>query len=488
MTASLKPSLRRRHVHAVWVLLLLVSAVAAPAPAAEPADGTILLQRHTVFDLDANSGDVVTSADMGPDGKLVIVGYAHDGAGIWTLVAARFDAYGQLDPTFGNSGRIVDPLSNVGFGYSTYGRAVKVLSDGRILIAGSVVSTFPGTAMVVLRLNANGTLDTTFGSSGSTLVTFGLFSTENDEANAMTLDRSGRIYLAGSIDIATGNRDMGVVRLTQSGQLDTTFGVGGKVDVSIDYSGPNLDLGFGVAVAPSGKIVVAGTSRYTVGSTTSFNLAVVQLLVDGELDPSFGAGGIHIEAFDRGGNSSDILRAVAVDEHDRIVVGGESTTSQAGVTDFLVERLLSNGDRDDSFHGSGVFFGIYAGCTPSCGQRDSVHSIALQGDGEIVVAGPSYSSATANYDFGFARLVDSGFYDNTFIGGGVYHVDWAGGGNDDDSAEAVLVGADGRLFVAGSYEHAFPDTDWGYLELANHLIFADGFEGGYIRHWSSHAN
>jgi uncharacterized delta-60 repeat protein len=465
--------------------LILGLALAMPLEATEPPDGTVLLANYSAFDLDANAGDVVTSADVAPDGKLVVAGYAHDGTNLWVLVVSRYLTNGQLDTTFGSGGRVVDPLNAVGLGYSSYARAVKVLADGRIVVGGSLVAPFNITVMMALRLTASGALDTSFGGGGVTTVNYGLDPNEVDEANAMAIDRSGRIVLAGSIDVTPGNRDIGVVRLTPSGQLDTNFGFGGLVEVAFDYSGPNLDLGFGVAVAPSGKIVVGGTTRYQPsGGPLSFNFAIAQLLPDGSLDAGFGNNGHQIAAFDHGGTNNDIIRSVAVDDRNRILVGGESARS-SGVWDYAVARFLPNGAPDTSFNSVGFRFDTFS-CSVACGERDSVHSIALQGDGKILLAGPTYTTATGNYDFGVSRLLADGTLDTHFGNGGRFHYNWNhGAGNDDDTAEAVVLGKDGRILVAGTIEYNFPDTDWGHMTLANHYIFGDGFGHGTTLAWST---
>jgi uncharacterized delta-60 repeat protein len=478
------PRRRCHRLHrAAWALPLLFAA-ASPASAAEPPDGTVLIANSSGFDLDTNAADVVTGADVAPDGKLVVVGYAHDGANLWSLVVSRYLTDGILDSTFGSGGKVVDPLHANAGGYSTYARAVKVLADGRIVIAGSIASPFNATAMLALRLAANGTLDSSFGNSGYITINYNLTANEVDEANALAVDRSGRILLAGSVDVTAGNRDIGVVRLTAAGQLDTSFAFGGIDEIAFDYSGPGSDLGFGVAVAPSGKIVVGGTTRYQPsGGASSFNFAIAQLLADGSLDAGFGNGGRQVAAFDNGGTLNDIVRAVAVDDRNRILVGGEVARS-AGIWDYGVARFLPNGAPDTSFNNNGFRIDTFS-CSVVCGERDSVHSIALQGDGKILLAGPTYTTANGNYDFGVARLLPGGTLDPQFGSGGRFHHDWNhGGGNDDDTAEAVVVGKDGRILVAGSIEFSFPDTDWGHLTLANHYVFGDGFERGTSA-WSS---
>src|SRR5437879_772843 len=132
-------------------------------------------------------------------------------------------APGSLDTSFGLTGRVVTPI-----GVSGDLGAVALDSSGRIVVAGS---TYNGTNydVAVVRYTTSGSLDTTFGGGGKVTTPMG---TSNDEGQAVAIDSSGRIVVAGYSFNGT-NKDVAVVRYTASGGLDTTFGSGGKVTTPI---------------------------------------------------------------------------------------------------------------------------------------------------------------------------------------------------------------------------------------------------------------
>ena len=481
---------RPPHSHPGRILgAALLALAGVPLLASEPPDGSILTGNYSGFDLDASASDNVRGAAVAPDGKLVAAGYASDGAGRWVLVASRFLVNGILDTTFGNAGFVVNPT---GYGGSTYGRAVAVLADGSVLIGGTIDLGGGNSDFLVVKLTPAGAPDTSFGTAfggGFSVLPFDLGDDLTDDGNALAVDRSGRILMAGTVDIAPGDRDFGVLRLSANGLLDGAFGSGGRVAIPFDFSGPDLDQGLAVAVAPGGQIVVAGATRYQpAGGSSSLNFAVARLTSAGALDTSFGAGGRQVAAFDLGGTRNDIVRAVAVDERGRVVLGGEVAWA-AGETVWAAMRLLANGGLDLGFNGSGFRLDTFTCAPASCAvRRDEIESLALQGDGRILLAGTARSTGTANADFGLARLLADGTLDGAFGSGGKVTFDWNhGAGADNDVANAIVVGPDGRPRVAGTIEYSFPDMDWGHLTLANHFIFADGFERGATSAWSATA-
>lgn len=462
-------------------LLVFAFALALPL-AAEPPDGTTLDGNTGGFDLDTSAADIVTSAAVGPDGKTVVAGYASDGVGVWRLVIRRWLANGLPDTGFGAGGGVVDPI---GFGGSCYARAVAVLDDGRILVAGTCEMGGGDSDFVVLRLTQGGLLDTTFNGVGFRFVAFDVGDDLTDEAAAMAIDRSGRIVVAGSADFAPGDRDFAVARLHADGNLDTSFGINGLRTIGFDPSGADLDLGRSVAVDGSGRIVVAGSTRYQpVGGSPSFNLAVTRLLADGSMDLGFANNARWIAAFDLGGSLADHLWSVATTDDDRIVAAGEVATGASGESQFLVLRLLSSGTLDPGFAGTGSRSGTFceppATCPPG---REVAHSVVVQGNGPVVIAGAGVNAA-GNADFGVARLRADGTFDSAFGSAGRRLFDWDhGDGGDADDARTVVLGPDGRLTVAGTIESDFPDQDWGWARLANHLVFADGFDRGDLSDW-----
>ncbi|MBV9817546.1 MAG: hypothetical protein JOZ07_04270 [Solirubrobacterales bacterium] len=245
--------------------------------------------------------------------------------------------------------------------------------DGKILVAGT--SVVNGTEFSVARLNPDGTLDPSFGSGGKALVSFG---GGVDEGRAIALQPDGRIILAGVATTPGAPGEFAVARLNPSGTLDPSFGSAGRSLVS--FGGDDAQAN-GLAVAPDGTIVVAGSS--TAGGQSQF--ALERLTAQGDLDPSFGSGG-KLLSF---GGTSSVANGVALQPDGKIVVAGHSDVG--GLPRFALERLDSHGVPDPSF-GSG-------GKTLTCfgGTDDEAEAVALQRDGKIVAVGRSAANNTERF-------------------------------------------------------------------------------------------
>lgn len=238
-----------------------------------------------------------------PDGKIVLAGFSGPEGG--NIEAARLNANGKLDATFGTGGK-----ASVDFGGDDFGLAMTRQADGRILIAGR--SSAAGA--VVARLRANGTLDADFGGDGRVTLPGG------GSASAVLVQPDGRIVVAGN---SNGNEVMTVTRLQPNGSPDATFD--GDGTATIDF-GSLSDLASDAVLQADGKIVVAG---YTQADE---DVAVARLNPDGSPDATFGAAGKATVDF----GVATFGNAVALQPNGRIVVAGQRT----GGDDFAVARLL----------------------------------------------------------------------------------------------------------------------------------------------------
>jgi uncharacterized delta-60 repeat protein len=158
-----------------------------------------------------------------------------------------------------------------------------VQPDGKLLVAG-YASGSANSELLVIRLNANGSLDTSFGGTGIVRTPAG---PSEDIANAMIRQPDGRIVIAGSAIAADGRRDFVLARYTTAGALDTTFGTGGLVTTAV---GPSDDIAYSLVLTPWGRLVAAGSSRISTGGSGS-DLAIVAYNANGTLDRYFGDGG-----------------------------------------------------------------------------------------------------------------------------------------------------------------------------------------------------
>ena len=183
-----------------------------------------------------------------------------------------------------------------------------------------------------------------------------------------------------------------------------------------------------VTVQSDGKIVVAGRSW----SGSSYDIAVVRYTNTGALDASFNSGGKVTTDF---GSTTDQAYSVAVQSDGKILVGGYSDSG--GSDRFALVRYTSTGALDSSFGTGGKV-------TTLIGSYCTAYSMAVQGDGQIVLAGDCLNGST--YDFALARYTTSGTLDASFGTGGTVITDIGGG---DDSGIAVAVQSNGKSVVAG---------------------------------------
>ena len=180
-----------------------------------------------------------------------------------TPASRASDANGSLDTSFGSGGKLTLTATRVDDGLA-------LADDGGMLLAGSVdVGVFPARSshFALMRLAADGSPDSGFGSAG--LVTTP-FSTLTDFGRAVALQADGKIVVAGQMDGQGSNPDFAVARYNADGSLDAAFGSGGKL--TIDFFGAS-DGADSVAVQPDGKIVLGGFARN--GSRTGYALVRV---------------------------------------------------------------------------------------------------------------------------------------------------------------------------------------------------------------------
>jgi uncharacterized delta-60 repeat protein len=234
----------------------------------------------------------VTAVVVAPNGKILLGGFSGPEGG--NIQVARLNANGGFDATFGTAG-----IAAVDFGGTEFGEAIARQADGRILVAGR--SSAAGA--VVARLRATGVLDPDFGGDGRVTLPGG------GGVNAVLVQPDRNIVVAGN---ASGSATMTVTRLKPDGSLDTGFGSAGTTTVAFGSLANPLG---GAARQPDGKIVIAG---YTQDGE---DVAVARLNINGSLDASFGTAGKATVDF----GAATFGNAVALAPNGRIVVAGQKT-------------------------------------------------------------------------------------------------------------------------------------------------------------------
>jgi uncharacterized delta-60 repeat protein len=247
-------------------LVVVGSEIASPGP---HAAGTVVRRFDASGALDATfgtSGEATSvqpegplTALLQPDGKLLVGGRSGLGAPGYPAALARFLPDGTLDPGFGSGGVVVtgtgDAPGNV------IPRALLVVAGGKIVVASRMNSAF-----VLSRYDADGTLDTSFGTSGFAIAPVEFIS--GGRPQALFLEPGDKI-------LAVANAAPAAVRFLADGTLDTTYGTGGYADVSARGLMAAVRDGDGVVVTTGGSLfrITADGSLDTAFAPCAYNLS-----------------------------------------------------------------------------------------------------------------------------------------------------------------------------------------------------------------------
>jgi uncharacterized delta-60 repeat protein len=390
--------------------------------------------------------------------------------GVLGGVTAANAAAGGLDQTFG-SGGIVTTAYN-----GPFPAAAALQSDGRIVvIAGFDNDPAATEAFGVLRYQANGTPDGSFGAGGRTSAAFTNFL---NSPNDLALQPDGKIVVAGNAQSADGTvSEFAVARFNANGTLDSSFGAGGKVTTNFVgvMAGGVSNPADSVLIQPDGKILVGGLASACARRCPAQS-ALARYNPNGSLDTTFGSGGkVAVTAIGgitalaedaagdifalNGASTAEFSAAGALQPQVTpapITVASSRGTSSvfqadgrylaftaaAGISrhdiDAKVVRYLPTGAADPSF--ASPAFDFSAENTVA---TDAVQALAVQPNGQIIAAG--LHSANGSTSFTVARLNSSGSLDTTFGTGGTLTTNLPGGGQ----ASVALIQPDGKILVIG---------------------------------------
>ena len=453
------------------------------------ADGTL----DTTFGsggkaiLNIRNSDEAFGAKLQTDGKIVIAGFSAPDNGTGNLTLARLNGDGSFDTTFGNGGKVISPFAN------NFATSVAILPDGKILAAGSV---FTGNKddFTAERYNADGSLDTTFGTNGRVV---SVLSSSSNRANDVVLQPDGKFILSG-YSVVGGRQHFALARYTANGALDPTFSGDGIQNSIIRFTSAIQQT----VVQPDGKILSVGGTTAVPGSGSTNDFALVRYDTDGSgpsptgtptptpatptptptpggtLDATFNANGKQIFNF---GTSEARANAMRLQTDGKIVLGGAATVAGSGVQQFALARLNQSGALDTTFGTGGKTQATY-------NSASVINSIALQPDGKIVAAG---ATVMTNNIAGIARFTASGALDTAFGTNGFVTVQPIGGNTPVSEARDVVVQADGKIVVVGRAYNAVGGSTDGFFVLrlnadgsrdtafgANGIILID-FTGNY---------
>ncbi|MCX7809492.1 MAG: delta-60 repeat domain-containing protein [Leptospiraceae bacterium] len=314
--------------------------------------------------------DIVYSLAIQSDGKILLGGFCFNiSTGYFDFCITRFNSNGTLDTTFGSNGIVIQ---DIGSPYD-WGYSLAIQPDGKILLGGRCYTS--NWDFCIARFNSNGTLDTTFGTSGKVIQPIG---SSDDIGQSLAIQPDGKILLGGFC-INGSNEDFCIARFNSNGTLDTNFGTGGKV---IQDIGSSNEQGISLAIQPDGKILLGGF--YNNGSNEDFCIA--RFNSNGTIDTTFGSSGKVIQPI---GSSSDYGQSLAIQPDGKILLGGYCY--DGFYNDFCIARFNSNGTLDTNFGTGGKVI-------QDIGSFDDyAYSLAIQPDGKILLGGTCSNGGNPNF-------------------------------------------------------------------------------------------
>ncbi len=368
--------------------------------------------QNTSFDgTNASAAAVVLQAD----GKIIAAGYAPGDNGFGPFAAARYNADGSLDTSFDGDGRVSTPAAGYFFPSSAF-----LQPDGKLIVSGGAYGVDMDDFALV-RLNADGSLDTSFDGDGKVTTNF----EGREYAGDVAIQANGRIVAAGSTNDGSQG-DFALSRYNLNGSLDTAFGGDGKLTTAVVE----------VSAAANAVFVGGNGTAYLAGYTS-----------DGTNDD------FAIARVDRFGNSLKKITPIG-SSHERAnaVASGAPCLAAAGYS-----NNGSNNDiavvcyRDDltictNPAACGLYFGQGGKVTTDLGGNETATAVAIQGDWKIVVAGQT--SVGGGAALVLVRYTHTGALDASFGTGGIVILPAI------QNAKAIALQPDGKIIVAGNAPHA----------------------------------
>jgi uncharacterized delta-60 repeat protein len=369
-------------------------------------------------------------------GHIYAVGFANNGASGDDIAIVRFNADGSRDFNFGNQGQVLTTIAPANGGdYAEDVTGGLIGGEFKLIVVGE---SWNGTNydISVVRYNADGSLDTSFGGDGT--VTAGFPANQDDKAYRVVFDNStGQTLVAGSTYNGVSD-EFALVRFNQDGSLDSTFGNLGMVNAQF---GTN-DVATGLAIDAGRNIVVGGSSQ---SAATGFDFVAARFRETGVLDPSFNASAGFIRVNVSSGPGDDFASSLRIDGAGQIVIGG--TVTNGSTTDFGLIRLQPSGTLDDTFAGTGK-----AVVPIAANQDDALNDIAIDSQGRIIAVGTTHVGTFPNSRFNtvVVRFDPAGGLDSAFGTGGITVTQLSNKINDAaDDARAVTVDDADNVLVAG---------------------------------------
>jgi uncharacterized delta-60 repeat protein len=339
--------------------------------------------KDTAFSTGTGFGSLVYTIATQADGKILVGGTFIAYKGVTENRIIRLNANGSKDTTF-----------STGTGFSNSVRAITTQADGKILVGGEFTTYNGVTENRIIRLNADGSKDTVF-NTGTGF---------NNTVLAITTQVDGKILVGGEFTTYNGVTENRIIRLNADGSKDTVFNTGTGFNNAV----------YAITAQTDGKILVGGVFSTYNGFIVNY---IIRLNTDGSKD----------NAFSTGTGFNNFVSTITTQSDGKILAGGAFTSYNNSITENRIIRLNADGSKDTAFSTASGFDG-------------PVMAIATQVDGKILVGGgfTTYNSVTENY---IIRLNTDGSKDTGFNTGTGFN----------DAVYAIAIQADGKILVGGFF-------------------------------------
>jgi len=404
--------------------LLVLSSLAKAQPAGS-LDNSFNASGTYVFDFGAQ--DNLTDIKVQPDQKIVSCGTALSSAFAGRLLVLRNNTDGTPDLSFNGTGYVMIESYTESYAYET-----QIRTDGKILVAGAAADSTYAFRSVVLRLNSNGGIDSTFGVNGFADIKV----SGGDNFTYSMIELANHQLLLGGTALDTAFRNQPVVvRLNENGSIDSTFGVDGVAAVAITETDNRIN---DIELQTDGKIVAAGHygNPITNDGQFDFDILVARFNANGTPDSTFAGDGVLTDSVSLA--YIDDIFGLGINSKGKIAITGYTT-----LPDFSFDMILlqydSTGARDVSFGNAGVVQFDSAA-------QDVASDLIIQADDKIIVAGTTGGFFFDNRDLTLLRYNANGTIDSSFGGKGYVTTEVMGYM---DEINSVAQQADGKIVVAG---------------------------------------
>lgn len=381
---------------------------------------------------DLGGKDLANAVAVQADGKILVGGQTDRMTGDFDFALLRYLPNGDLDPDFGTLGKMFWDFGSMQEDIEF----VNVLSDQKIFLGGWSNKS-PNSLGILIRLNPDGSPDTSFGEQGIVKYKFG----RSTGPIAMAVQDDGKYLVSGITVVDSFDIDWQVARFYPDGKIDSSFNnVGWYYHKFLTRE----NIPFSILIQKDHKIFMTGCA----GVTSKTNFAFLRLNEDGSLDQSFGNGGDLQTDFK---NNQDVAYTSIILDDGKIMVSGTAKDSLTNY-DFALARYMPDGKLDPSF-------GIDGKMTYDLkGPSDAGYYMIQQSDGKFLMCGTN--NIIGHNSYVIVRFNSDGTIDPSFGKDGIASLDV--GNIFPDNTPFFTMQSDGKLVMVHNYKNG---TNFNFLVM-----------------------